>query len=200
MSFDVSAFRGKLTGDGARPNLFEVSIPNTTSDSFWQGNSEFSFFCKASQIPGITIGTVPVNYFGRQVKLAGNKTYADWTVTVINDESFSHRSQFEAWMNSINTASGNLREGDGGATDYTQACTVTQLSKLGSDTAARIYTLHYTFPTDLSPITLDWGDNDTIEEYTVTFSFDYFSAVSSSTAPKSASGASTEDVTNDGTD
>ena len=196
MSFDVSIFRGKLTGDGARPNLFEVSIPDI-GDTFWSGSSAFSFFCRASQIPGITIGTVPVNYFGRQVKLAGNKTYADWTVTVINDEDFAHRSQFEAWMNGINSASGNLRAGSGGASDYTQTCKVTQLSKTGGKN--REYSLHYTFPTDLSPITLDWGDNDTIEEYTVTFSFDYFSAVSPTGTQKASDKAPTEDVENDGT-
>ena len=65
MAFDFSKFRGKLTNDGARPNLFKVSIPNLTG--FWAGNTDFEFFCRASQIPGITIGTVPVNYFGRQV-------------------------------------------------------------------------------------------------------------------------------------
>ena len=198
MSFDVSSFRGKLTGDGARPNLFEVSIPNTSDSSFWSGNADFAFFCRASQIPGMTIGSVPVNYFGRQVKLAGNKTYADWTVTVINDENFAHRSQFEAWMNGINSASGNVRAGSGGASDYTQTCKVTQLSKTGGS-GVRFYSLHYAFPTDLSPITLDWGDNDTIEEYTVTFSFDYFSASSTGTAPKATSGPAIQQVTNDGT-
>ena len=194
MAFDVSKFRGKLTNDGARPNLFKVSIPNLTG--FWAGNTDFEFFCRASQIPGITIGTVPVNYFGRQVKLAGIKTYADWTVTVINDEDFAHRSQFEAWMNSINTASGNLREGDGGATDYTQTCKVTQLSKTGGS-GVRFYSLHYAFPTDLSPITLDWGDNDTIEEYTVTFSFDYFSATTGDIT-NGGTGPAIEGIVNDG--
>ena len=74
-----------------------------------------------------------------------------------------------------NGASDNVRFGSGSAISYTvNPVTVTQLSKLGEDTKARKYMLHYVFPTDISPITLDWGDNDTIEEYTVTFSFDYF--------------------------
>ena len=173
MAFNIASFRQKMANDGARPNLFTVGIPNRTG--FWEGSTDFQFFCRASQLPGMTLGAVPVNYFGRQVKWAGNKTYSDWTVTVINDENFAHRSQFEQWMNSINGAADNVRFGSGSSTDYTvNPVTVTQLSKLGEDTKARKYMLHYVFPTDISPITLDWGDNDTIEEYTVTFSFDYF--------------------------
>ena len=99
-------------------------------------------------------------------------------------------------MNAINSSAGNLRAGSGGASDYAQTCKVTQLSKTGGN--LREYSLHYAFPTDLSPITLDWGDNDTIEEYTVTFSFDYFSAVASSTATASSNPAS-EDLDNDTT-
>ena len=176
MAFNVSSFREKFKGDGARPNLFYVNITDLTD--FWAGSSGFEYFCRASQIPGMTQGVVPINYMGRQVKFAGNKTYADWTVTVLNDENFSYRAQFEAWMNGINGASGNTRTGTGNSLAYTTDIVVNQLSKAGAtdpaDNYLRQYTLMSAFPTDLSPITLDWGDNDTIEEYTVTFSFDYF--------------------------
>ena len=176
MAFNVSSFREKFKGDGARPNLFYVNITDLTD--FWAGSSGFEYFCRASQIPGMTQGVVPINYMGRQVKFAGNKTYADWTVTVLNDENFSYRAQFEAWMDGINGASGNTRKGTGNSLAYTTDIVVNQLSKGGAtdpaDNYLRQYTLMSAFPTDLSPITLDWGDNDTIEEYTVTFSFDYF--------------------------
>ena len=95
-----------------------------------------------------------------------------------------------------NSASGNIRAGSGGASDYTQTCKVTQLSKTGG-AGVRFYSLHYAFPTDLSPITLDWGDNDTIEEYTVTFSYDYFSATTGAIS-NGGTGPAVEDVVNDG--
>tara|TARA_B000000565_G_scaffold31641_1_gene21267 strand:- start:64 stop:654 length:591 start_codon:yes stop_codon:yes gene_type:complete len=177
MAFDIAQFREKFRGDGARPNLFYVTINNKTN--FWAGSSGFEFFCRASQIPGMTQGVVPVNYMGRQVKFAGNKTYADWTVTVINDENYVYRAQFENWMNQINGARTNIRAGNGTSLEYVADVVVNQLSKQGGDPGTnfvRSYVLKSTFPTDISPITLDWGDNDTIEEFTVSFSFDYFTA------------------------
>jgi hypothetical protein len=128
---------------------------------------------KGTSIPGATIGTVIVPYFGREVKLAGNRTFPEWTITVINDENFSHRSQFESWMNAINQHSGNTRKVSG-THGYVNTATVTQYSKTGSTSATAKYEFHNLFPTDLSEITLDWGDNDTVEEYTVTFSYDYW--------------------------
>ena len=178
MAFNVSRFREKFKGDGARPNLFFVTINDLTG--FWAGSGGFEFFCRASQIPGMTQGVVPVNYMGRQVKFAGNKTYADWTVTVLNDENYSYRAQFEGWMNGINGARSNVRAGSGDSLSYTTDIIVNQLSKRGGEPGndyVRSYTLESAFPTDISPITLDWGDNDTIEEFTVTFSFDLFTAL-----------------------
>ena len=179
--FNISEFREQFRGDGARPNLFSVTIND--KKPFWEGSTGFSFFCRASQIPGMTQGVVPVNYMGRQVKFAGNKTYADWTVTVMNDENFAHRSQFERWFNNMNGATSNQRVtgATGSSLEYVSNIEVVQLSKLGAVGGVgvdnvRKYILSSAFPTDLSPITLDWGDNDTIEEYTVTFAFDYFTA------------------------
>ena len=178
MAFNITEFREKFKGDGARPNLFYVTINDLPG--FWGGSKGFQFFCRASQIPGMTQGVVPVNYMGRQVKFAGNKPYADWTVTVLNDENYSYRAQFEGWLNSINGARSNIRAGTGDSIAYTTDVVVNQLSKRGGDPGTefvRSYILESAFPTDISPITLDWGDNDTIEEFTVTFSFDLFLAV-----------------------
>ena len=181
MVFNISEFREQFRGDGARPNLFYVTINDKSP--FWGGSKGFQFFCRASQIPGMTQGVVPVNYMGRQVKFAGNKTYADWTVTMLNDENYAHRAQFENWLNAINGAETNVRGGgsEPHSLSYVSNIVVNQLSKMGDQGQpgaqyVRSYTLASAFPTDISPITLDWGDNDTIEEYTVTFSFDFFTA------------------------
>ncbi len=169
MAFNIHTFRNAMHYDGQRPNLFEVTIP-TTANLF--NGSELSLFVKATSIPGGTIGTVIVPYFGREVKMAGNRTFPEWTVTVINDENFAIRSQFEGWMHKINSHAANFRNAGATSSSYTSTATVKQYSKSSSVSAT--YSFQNLFPTDLSEITLDWGDNDTIEEYTVTFSYDFW--------------------------
>ena len=173
MAFDINTFRAGMKYDGQRPNLFEVTMtPNTP----WANLDGLNLMCKGTSIPGATLGTVIVPYFGREVKLAGNRTFPEWTVTVLNDENFAIRSQFESWMNAINSHSGNVRSvADQG---YVKEGNVVQMSKVGGVKTGQ-YTFVNLFPTDLSEITLDWGDNDTVEEYTVTFSYDYWTTVPS---------------------
>jgi hypothetical protein len=97
MAFNISDFRGQLEFGGARPSLFEVQIFNPANTT---GDLKTPFLVRAAQLPGSTVGTVPVSYFGRQIKLAGNRTFADWTVTIINDEDFLIRNALEEWNNS----------------------------------------------------------------------------------------------------
>ena len=176
MAFNIVDFRKAMKYDGQRPNLFEVAITPSTE---WANFDDLGLFCKGTSIPGATLGTVIVPYFGREVKLAGNRTFPEWTVTVLNDENFSIRSQFESWMNAINSHGKNVRAAeDGTSTSYVKSAMVKQYSKQGA-VATGTYEFVNLFPTDLSEITLDWGDNDTIEEYTVTFSYDYWTTVAS---------------------
>jgi hypothetical protein len=157
-----------MAAEGARANLFEASItPNTPGDF---AGTDLNFFCKSSIIPGTSLGVVSVPYFGREVKFVGNRTYGDWTITVINDEDFKFRTQFELWMSNINSVVNNVRT----TPDYLAKGTVKQYSKLGTDAAT--YTFNNIFPIDLGEISLDWGDNDSIEEYTVTFAYDYWTS------------------------
>ena len=169
MAFNITSFRSGMVFDGQRPNLFEVSITGADSNIF--DSTGLSMFAKGTSIPGATIGTVIVPYFGREVKLAGNRTFPEWTITVLNDEDFSIRGQFERWMNYINDHGSNVR----GSTTYHTKGNVKQFGKGTTVTAS--YSFVNMFPTDLSEITLDWGDNDTIEEYTVTFAYDYWTRV-----------------------
>lgn len=199
MSFNVSTFREKLAWDGARPNLFEVQIPRKNQWFNEVSDGELKFLCRAASIPGSTIGVVNVPYMGREIKLAGDRTFADWTITVINDENFAYRSAFEFWMEGINTHRGNLRTGSGGVNDYViDTVTVNQLAKNGPGTdpnVLRSYQFYGMFPIDISEITLDWGDNDSIEEFTVTFAYDYWAAVAgTSTTAASKTGPTQENV------
>jgi len=180
MAFSVSDFRSNLQFDGARPNLFEV---NLTFPFETAGVAQKStFLIKASQLPGSTIGTVPVYYFGRELKFAGNRTFPDWSVTVINDEDFLIRNAMENWMNYINSNQGNVRDPaalspTGQVSSYTADATVLQYSKLGETNILAAYNFVDLFPIDVSPIELDWGSNDQMEEFQVTFAYQYWQRV-----------------------
>ena len=183
MAFQISEFTSALSGDGARPNLFQVMMTGLPGGA-GQSGQPFTFLCKSAQLPGSTIGTIPMYYFGREAKMAGNRTFADWSVTVVNDENFSVRNSIEVWMNAINSNQGNLRltsmpvtGGGSGGQPYAINATVNQFSKssnVGVGGVIKSYSFVGLFPVDLSPIDLDWGTNDTIEEFTVTFAYQYW--------------------------
>lgn len=173
MAFSVNQFRSQMTGDGARPNLFEVSMPFPAFSNPENAQQKLTFMCKTAQLPGSTIGVVPVQYFGRELKFAGNRTFTDWTITVINDEDFMIRNAFERWMASMNSHALNVRNpGATTPTSYTVDGTVTQFSKAGD--AIKKYKFIGLFPSDITPIDVDWGSNDTIEEFSVTLSYQWW--------------------------
>ena len=156
---------------GARSNLFRV---NLTSQLTTDENETFSYLCKAAQLPGSTLGIIEVPFAaGRRFKAAGDRTFADWTITIINDEDFVVRNAFERWMNGINSHAGNVRTGAAsGPAGYTVDATVTQYGKTGD--TLKTYKFVGMYPLDLAPIDLDWGSNDTIEEYAVTFAYQWW--------------------------
>jgi hypothetical protein len=176
MAFNVSEFRANMIGDGARPNLFSVSLnfPTFTADGSTAA-SKATFMAKSAQLPGSTVGTVPLYYFGRELKFAGNRTFTDWTLTVINDEDFVIRNGLEQWMNSINSHASNIRLPQAFASSqYSVDASVTQYGKTGD--ILKDYTFVGMFPVDIAPIDLDWGSNDSIEEYSVTFAYQYWTS------------------------
>ena len=176
MAFNVAEFRSNLIGDGARPNLFQVSLafPAIAANGTLAGQKT-NFMAKAAQLPGSSVGTVPIYYFGREMKFAGNRTFADWTLQIINDEDFLIRNSLETWMNQINSHQGNVRGAAASSpTSYTAEATVAQYGKTGN--ILKSYNFVGLFPIDVAPIDLDWGSNDTIEEYSVTFAYQYWTA------------------------
>jgi len=174
MAFRVQEFRAQMNYDGARPNLFHCELTFPTLVGGAGAQTQYTFFARAAQLPGSTVNQVPQYYFGRELKFAGNRVFPEWTVTIINDEDFVIRDAFEKWMSGINSHVGNLRnpnfiKGDGG---YQQDGFVTQYNKDGS--LSKRYKFVGMFPIDISPIDLDWGANDTIEEYAVTFAYQWW--------------------------
>jgi len=171
----VDDFKSKLRGGGARPNLFKATI---NFPSYANGDAELtSFLCKTAQLPGSTMGLITVPFRGRQLKMAGDRTFAEWTVTIINDTDFAVRNSMERWMNGINAHSANT-----GLTTpiaYEADLKVEQLDRDGSN--IKEYLFRGAFPTDLSAIDLSYEANDTIEEFTVTFQYQYFDSLNPST-------------------
>ena len=193
MSFNVDSFRTAMKNDGARPNLFEVSLqfPSFVELGGLAG-SQSRFFVKTAQLPGTTIGAVTVPYFGREVKVAGNRVFADWTVTILNDEDFAIRNAFERWHRGINGNVTNLRElgaistsPAAPGTSYAVDAEVYQYAKIGGQPIKK-YKFIGLFPNDISPIDLDWGSNDTIEEYSITLSYQYWTTLDTAASNPSA--------------
>ncbi len=170
MAFNVNEIRSQLNFGGARNSLFQVTIQNPGNGV---ADIKVPFLVRAAQIPAATLGVIEVPYFGRKVRLAGDRTFAEWTVTVINDEDFAIRNAMEEWSNKIQTFQTNIRDfASASPLNYKANAQVTQFSKTGE--ALRTYTFNGIFPVEVSPIELDWNATDTIEEFTVSFVYDWW--------------------------
>ena len=175
MAFDISTFQEALVAQGARPNLFEMTltVPSITGVI----NTNWTTLCKTAQIPGSTIGDVEVQYFGRPVKMPGNRTFENLTTTIINDEDFALRNSMEAWMAFLNAHEDNTSSAAGGSSglNYTGTLSIQQYNKDGTTTQGTTYVFNKCWPVNVAPIDLDWGTNDTIEEFTVEWAYDWWS-------------------------
>lgn len=170
MAFNINQFRGELSGGGANPTLFQVQIQNPVNPS---GNLKVPFMVKTSSLPASSQGVIEVPYFGRKIKLKGDRVYPEWTTTVINDEDFLVRNALEEWMSAMNTPEGNITTlGSANPNLYKSQATVTQFGRKGN--ILRVYTFDGLFPTEIEPIELGWENNDTIEEFAVTWQYDWW--------------------------
>lgn len=189
----ITDFKTALQGGGARANLFEVDIPTipsvATQGIEWDAEN-FQFLCKAAALPASNVAAIEVPFRGRTLKVAGDRTFDTWTVTIINDEDFKLRSAFEQWMNGISKLDNNT--GATNPSSYMARAIVHQLgrgadqgrfSQTNSDIAGgsgipplRTYLFQDVFPTNVSQIDLSYDSADTIEEYTVEFQVQYWTA------------------------
>lgn len=175
---NANDFRQNLRRGGARSNRFDVGI---TFPSFVPGGvvsgSQIRFRAKATQTPAMTVGTIEIPYQGRIVKVPGDRTYEEWNVTIINDEDYALRNAFEAWQDAISRmdhdTTGDRAPEAAGINDFIADIVVRQRTKdVGGIT--KQYMLKNAWPTNVAPIELSWDNQDAIEEFDVTFAFDYF--------------------------
>jgi len=170
MAFNINEMKSQLTFGGAKASLFQVQITNPVNSA---GDLKTPFMVQASTIPESTMGIIEVPYFGRKVKIAGDRTFAEWTVTVINDEDFLIRNAMEEWMANINSHQGNLRNFDSASpAQYKSQAQITQFSKTG--VPLRTYNYVGLFPTNVAAIAMDWNTTDDIERFDVTFQYDFW--------------------------
>jgi hypothetical protein len=170
MAFNVNEIRSQLVLGGARPSLFQVTIQNPANSA---GDIKVPFMVEAASIPESTIGMIQVSYFGRKVKIAGDRVFGAWTVQVINDEDFLIRNAMESWLTSINSHEGNITQfGSASPLLYKSQAQVVQYSKTGIP--IRTYQFNGLFPTSVAAMGLDWNATDQIQKFQVTFEYDWW--------------------------
>lgn len=189
MPHTIQDFKSALAGGGARPNLFEVTIPGDIPGGGTLDSVKFPILCKAAALPASNVAAIDVPFRGRIMKVAGDRTFDTWTITVINDEDFAIRTAMEKWMQFIaqyGDASGATEPGS-----YMRDAFVKQLkrsaSTIGSPTGAGLttaaeYQFFDVFPTNLSAIDLSYDTSDTIEEFTVEFQVQYWNRLATTAA------------------
>ena len=180
----ITDFKTALSFGSARPNLFEVGITLPTATATATGGQlpeKFVVLCKAANLPASNIASIDVPFRGRIFKVAGDRTFDTWQITVINDTDFAIRTVMEDWMQHIGQykdASGTTAPGT-----YMANATVTQLSRAASAKGstsnsgvidAKKYIFEDIFPTNISAIDLSFDTSDTIEEFTVEFQVNYW--------------------------
>ena len=198
----LDAFKGRMIGGGARPNLFECELyfpddavpEDTTRDAL---TDRTRFLVKAANLPASNIAPINIPFRGRNLKVAGDRTFDPWTITIINDVDFSIRTAFERWMNLI-----NKHEDKAGITDptlYQKDLYVKQLGRaqVGGtvpQTEAQIpvlkqYRFLGTFPTNVSDIALSYDSSDTIEEFSVTMEVQWVDVLDSTGSTQVGTGS-----------
>ena len=170
-TFNVERFKSALTNGGARANQFAVQLSFPT----YVGAQSIAvarapFLVNIAELPGQTINPAIVQYRGREVKFAGDRIYAPWTITILNDAEMSIRNGIEQWMGGMEdyaTKTGRLQP-----SEYQRDLEVYQLDRNGN--ILKSYKLANAFPVDLSPVALDFGANDQISQFTVTFQYQHY--------------------------
>ena len=170
-TFNVERFKSALTNGGARLNQFmvQLSFPNYVASKAI-AIARAPFLVSVAELPGQTVNPAIVQYRGREVKFVGDRVYAPWTITVLNDAEMSIRTAMEQWMGGMEDYA--TKTGRQQPSDYQRDMQVFQLDRNGN--ALKAYNIINGFPVDLSPVAVDFGANDQISSFTVTFQYQHF--------------------------
>lgn len=179
VNFNITAFKSAI-GAGSRPNLFRIQVAPPAGYVL----PNFTFLCRSASLPADSMGLieVPMNA-GRRLKLAGDRTFPDFTTTVLSDEAFIIRSNVEKWQNDIvktNFALDTIGRRSVAVTEEESTTALTtgtmevyQLDGTGADVDKGKVKIYNCWPSDISAIDLSYDTSDTIEEFTITWTYDY---------------------------
>ena len=166
---NINDFKAKLAGGGVRANQFKVTMPFPGYAQVGGETEELAFLCTATTVPAFSVGEVTVNFRGRPIYIAGDRTFEPWTITVLNDTNMKLRNAFERWQNGINNMSDN--EGLTNPADYQTDAFVDQLDRNGNN--IKSYTLRGCFPTSIAAIELSYEPTTTRQTFGVTLRFQF---------------------------
>ena len=166
----IGSFLSKLKGGGARANQFKVTMPFPGYAAVGGETESMAFLCTATTLPDSTVAELTVNFRGRPIKLAGDRTFGDWSTTVINDTDFLIRNAIERWMNGINNHSDN--EGISNPSDYQVDAFVDHLDNNGN--TLKSYTFRGMWPKTVAALPLTMDQASALETFDVTWSYQYW--------------------------
>ena len=183
----IDDFKANVASDFARPNLFQVDLafPSGIINNASLVNLG-KFTVRAANLPSSQIGVIEVPFRGRVLKIAGDRTFEPWTITIQNDSNFALRNAFELWASSIQAYNENFTSaaGLGDADDssgYFADMSVHQLARDVKDgekpKVLKSYKFYNVFPSNIAAIDLDYGNNDAIEEFTVELQTQYWTPI-----------------------
>ena len=194
-TLQISKFAKALKQAGARASLFDVILTGKmpeaadasagTSSGATNATASIGFTCRATTIPGLTITPIVTQYFGREIKTPGELEFADWSVTILNDNNMRIRRMLEVWSNMINAhgdnvfnAEGSYKSDTNGAWPWTGSAVIQQYNKVGTKTQQ--YTMEQCWPSSIDPIDMSYDNAGTIQEYGCTFSLNYWEQTAAS--------------------
>ena len=170
---NIADFKAQMIGGGARPNQFrvELTFPSFVTLGVIAGQRA-QFLCRAASLPASTIETISIPYRGRPVNFAGERSFQPWTVSIYNDTTFNIRNALEQWQSGIQQY--NTTNGRTNPTDYQVDLSVHQLDRNGA--SIKTYKFTDAFPTNIGAITLDYEQQNAIEQFDVEFVYNFFTS------------------------
>lgn len=170
---NIADFKAQMIGGGARPNQFrvELTFPSFVTLGVIAGQRA-QFLCRAASLPASTIETISIPYRGRPVNFAGERSFQPWTVSIYNDTTFNIRNALEQWQSGIQQY--NTTNGRTNPTDYQVDLSVHQLDRNGA--TIKSYKFTDAFPTNIGAITLDYEQQNAIEQFDVEFVYNFFTS------------------------
>lgn len=176
MALNINDFISNA-GSPASSALFRVQILNPVDAT---ADLKAPFMIKAASVPASNLGTAEIPYMGRKIKVAGDRTFEPWNVTVINDEENTVRNAFEVWSDSINGKETNTRHFINSSPSlYKSQAQISMLSRTGK--VLRVYNFVGLWPANVAAIDLDWSNSDSIQEFQCTLEYDYFEVIGGDT-------------------